>query len=246
MSFYESDEQLSQYLHFHYGAEYFGVANYPGACVRYCIEQCTGAPASTALDLGCAVGRSAFELARHVPKVTGIDLSDRFIGTARQLARGETLTNAIREQGELQRIETISLAALDLQHNAGRVEFLQGDACDLSLGGTGHDLVFAGNLLDRLPDPARFLAGLAERVRPGGLLVLSSPYTLLEQFTAREKWIGGFMQGDKPVDMTDALRRHLSPQFTEAVAPINLPFVIRETARKFQHSVAEVTVWRRH
>jgi 2-polyprenyl-3-methyl-5-hydroxy-6-metoxy-1,4-benzoquinol methylase len=45
-------------------------------------DQCFDAqPANTqrALDIGCAVGRSSFELARNFKEVVGIDFSHRFV-----------------------------------------------------------------------------------------------------------------------------------------------------------------------
>ena len=47
-------------------------------------------------------------------------------------------------------------------------------------------------LIDRLYDPAKFLGMIHERINPGGLLILTSPYTWLEEFTERAKWLGGF------------------------------------------------------
>jgi len=41
------------------------------------------------------------------------------------------------------------------------------------------------------------------------------------------------------------LRRLLAAEFEEVQSPQNVPFVIRETARKFQHTVAELTLWRK-
>jgi len=38
-----------------------------------------GAKMGRALDLGCAVGRSSFELAREYQEVVGIDISQTFI-----------------------------------------------------------------------------------------------------------------------------------------------------------------------
>lgn len=38
-----------------------------------------GAPFNRALDLGCAVGRSTFEMAREFKEVIGIDISQTFI-----------------------------------------------------------------------------------------------------------------------------------------------------------------------
>jgi len=47
------------------------------------------------------------------------------------------------------------------------------------------DCVFAGNLVCRLPDPLAFLCRLEGLVKPGGVVVLTSPYTFLEEFTPK-------------------------------------------------------------
>ena len=41
----------------------------------------------------------------------------------------------------------------------------------------------------------------------------------------------------------DALRDLLRPHFVMLDAARNMAFTIRETRRKFQHTVAEVTAW---
>ena len=38
-----------------------------------------------------------------------------------------------------------------------KVKFIQGDACNLNKDLGQFDLIFGGNLVDRLPDPAKFL-----------------------------------------------------------------------------------------
>lgn len=55
-----------------------------------------------------------------------------------------------------------------------------------------HDAVLAANLLCRLPEPAAFLRACAKLVKPGGVLVLVSPYSWLEAWTPRDKWLGGY------------------------------------------------------
>ena len=40
-----------------------------------------------ALDLGCAVGRASFELARYFEDVVGVDYSQAFVDTANELKR---------------------------------------------------------------------------------------------------------------------------------------------------------------
>ena len=51
--------------------------------------------------------------------------------------------------------------------------------------------MFAANLIDRLPHPAKFLKDIATRIVPDGFLVLFSPYTWLSDFTPKDLWIGG-------------------------------------------------------
>ena len=79
----------------------------------------------------------------------------------------------------------------------------------------------------------------------GGHLVLTSPYTWLEEFTPREKWLGGRKVDGENVTTLDGLQAALGPRFTPVGEPRDVPFVIRETARKFQHTVAQLTVWQR-
>jgi len=65
-----------------------------------------------------------------------------------------------------------------------RVQFIVGDACDLpQLGLFG--CVFAGNLICRLPEPLKFFERLPDLIVHGGILVITSPYTWLEQYTAK-------------------------------------------------------------
>jgi hypothetical protein len=41
------------------------------------------------------------------------------------------------------------------------------------------------------------------------------------------------------------LQELLSPHFRRIAGPLAVPFVIRETRRKFQHTLSEVTLWER-
>jgi putative 4-mercaptohistidine N1-methyltranferase len=196
------------------------------------------------LDLGCSVGRASFELARHFAHVDAIDFSARFIQAGVRLQQGDEVHYEIPTEGELTVSRAIALDRLGLADVAGRLAFLQGDACNLKAIFTDYDLVFAGNLIDRLYDPALFLAGIAPRIRPGGLLALTSPYTWLEEYTAKDKWLGGRREGGEPLSTFAGLTRALGGTFT-IIHRGDIPFVIRETARKHQHSIAELTIWRK-
>jgi SAM-dependent methyltransferase len=98
------------------------------------------------------------------------------------------------------------------------------------------DRVHAANLVCRLPKPQRLLHRLPSLVNPGGELVLATPCTWLAEFTPPENW---------PTCSTfDWLLQILSPHF-ELHHQCDEPFLIRETARKFQWSSSLVTVWHR-
>jgi putative 4-mercaptohistidine N1-methyltranferase len=242
---YETDALVNQYLEFHYGRSYFGVENYPRRCVEVCLQATDGSPRNKALDLGCAVGRSTFELARVFRSVVGIDLSKRFVAVARHLKEHGGIDYDLPVEGDLTERCRVDLSRLVSTDTSARTEFLVGDACKLDIGLMGVDLVFAGNLLDRLYDPRRFLRSMRDCIRPGGALMVSSPYTLLQEYTPREHWLAGTGSDGEYRSTFQGMREVLEPDFELLREPVDIPFVIRETARKFQHTVAELSLWRR-
>jgi hypothetical protein len=106
-------------------------------------------------------------------------------------------------------------------------------------------LILAANLIDRLYSPKKFLSSVHERLNIGGILLITSPYTWLEEHTRREEWIGGFKQSAENFTTLDGLKEQLGQHFRLIAAPVDVPFVIRETRRKYQHSLSEVTLWER-
>lgn len=241
---YETDTLVSQYLDFQYGPSYFKVPNYARALVD--IAEQIVEKRGSALDIGCATGRASFELARTFDNVTGMDYSARFIDVAQSLVRGEERRYLMPEEGELMQYCQASLADIGISpEQAERVQFVQGDACNLKPQYQGYDLVLASNLIDRLREPKRFLRDITTRIVSGGILMLSSPYTWLEEFTPVENWIGGVRENGEALTTYQALQRLLAADFVEVQAPVDVPFVIRETARKHQHTVAQLTVWRK-
>lgn len=244
-SHYETDKLISEYAEFHYGDSYFGVANFPKTLADIAITAIKGKPARKALDLGCASGRATFELARHFDHVTGIDFSVRLIDSGIQMADKGELLYTLVDEGQLISYKARTLANMGLDKVREKVEFLQGDACNLKPILTNYDLILAANLIDRLYSPKKFLSSVHERLNIGGILLITSPYTWLEEHTRREEWIGGFKQSAENFTTLDGLKEQLGQHFRLIAAPVDVPFVIRETRRKFQHSLSEVTLWER-
>ncbi|MCS3460680.1 5-histidylcysteine sulfoxide synthase [Aeromonas sp. BIGb0445] len=241
---YETDALVAQYLDFQYGPSHFGVANYAKTLADIASELCNNR--QRALDIGCATGRASFELARHFQHVDGVDYSARFIDVALSLAKQDSFRYALSQEGDLVQYCEARLTEHDLgPAQAARIHFSQGDACNLKPKYDHYDLVLASNLIDRLREPARFLRDISPRLRSGGLLMLTSPYTWLEEYTPKANWLGGVRENGEALSTHQALQRLLAAEFEELCEPRDIPFVIRETARKHQHTLAQLTIWRK-
>ncbi len=247
---YETDKFLNEYLLFHYGAadEVLPFANGPHDALDYavrCVSQCVDAtklaPDARGLDVGCAVGRSTFELARLCKEVIGIDYSQRFIDAVRALAGSGSLPYLRADEGAL---NMKLMAHLPYGIAPERVRFEHGDAHALRDGLGVFDVVLAANLVDRLAQPSRFLAQLPRLVKPGGQLIITTPCTWLPEYTSPDHWLGGFVADGKPRSTLDGLRAALAPHFSLS-STRDLPFLIREHARKYQWSMALATTWQR-
>ena len=241
-SIYESEKLVAEYLLFHFGrpeeiltpdrAWPQGMHDALDFAVRT-TAHFSPETADRGLDLGCAVGRSACEMSRTCREVVGIDFSHAFIHAAEALRDGKPLAFDRRE-------EASRVTALEARFPAGidgsRLHFQQGDAMHLSPDLGAFDRVHAANLLCRLPEPEKLLARLPALVKPGGELVLATPCTWLEEFTPPRNW---------PVSGTfEWLESTLASSFT-LLRRADEPFLIRETARKFQWTTSLVTVWRK-
>jgi putative 4-mercaptohistidine N1-methyltranferase len=240
---YESDKLLAEYLLFHYGAAAEilpGVMDAPVGMhdalgfPQRTIAGFSPGEVSRGLDLGCAVGRSTFEMARSCKEVIGIDFSHAFIRAAETLRRGETMSYQRLDEASL---STPLQARAPQGIDAARIRFIQGDAMNLPADLGCFDRVHAANLLCRLPEPERLLERLPSLVTAGGELVLATPCTWLEEFTPRGNW--------PPGGTLNWLKAKLSPEFS-LLHTAEEPFLIRETARKFQWTISLLSVWRRN
>lgn len=237
---YETDQLLAEYLLFHYGTvdEVLPVGRPWPSGMREALDFAVRTPAHFAshevargLDLGCAVGRSTFEMARHCREVLGVDFSHRFIEAAETLRRGRAVAYERLEEASL-RVPLLARPPVGVDPT--RLRFVQGDAMRLPAEWADFDRVHAANLLCRLPEPQLLLRRLPGLVKSGGELVLATPCTWLESFTPPEHWPTG--------STANWLNESLSPHF-ELLTTCDEPFLIRETARKFQWVWSLVTRW---
>ena len=200
------------------------------------------------LDLGCAVGGSSYTLATKYDEVVGVDFSQAFIDAANSMKSGDKITYDIAMEGTL----TMTARACheeNVDEDAmGRTHFQQGDACNLNEAALGQfDSVVMANLLCRLPKPHDCLDSISRMVKPGGLVVLTTPFSWLEQFTPKDHWIGGYVDLDtnEAVDSQAALQKAMEARGFSRVYSDPIPLVIREHQRKYQYIIADATGWRK-
>ena len=240
---YESDELVSQYCEFQYGEEYFGVKNFAIQTAK--IASKFAINKTKAMDLGCATGRATYELAKEFEMVEGVDFSVRFVGVGSKLKEDGYVAFTSKEEGDLTTNKKITIEELGYENLKDKVSFWQGDACNMKPNFNSYDLVLATNLIDRLYQPRLFLDTIDERLNEDGILVITSPYTWQESSTKKEFWLGGYKdESGEEVKTIDSLKTILSDKF-ELVHVEDLEFIIKETARKYQHTISEVSVWKK-
>lgn len=241
---YEDEQIRQEYLLFHFGTREQIIPwsfapdrgwQYPTDCADLLAKFCP--TMDRALDLGCAVGRSSFDLARHATEVIGIDYSHTFVAAAEAMKQTGSARILRKDEGERRSEQEL---LVDPAVDRNRTHFEQGDACQLRADLGSFDAILMANLIDRLPDPRACLRRLPELVRPGGTVLITSPYTWLEEYTPRDKWLSSDTQ-----TTFEGLSAEMTGSF-ELTHREDMPFIIREHARKFQWSVAEASVWTRN
>ena len=249
--YYEAADTLSEYLLFHYGTDQevlpwsFGPVdslNFPSRIANvfsphYPLHSETSS--LRALDIGCAVGRSSFELTCYADEVVGVDSSGVFIATAEKLKANGQIDYDYKIQGQIRRQ---SIARIPDTLDRRKVSFRQADAMQLDPGDLStFDILLCSNLICRLNDPARFFQTLPALLKPEGIFVLSSPFSWLTEYTPEACWLGG-----KSPDQSafDAIKSCLSEAFL-LLETRDLPMLIREHERKFQWTVCHGSVWKK-
>ncbi len=110
-------------------------------------------PLGRALDIGCAVGATSFELSKDFQEVLGIDFSHAFVNAAKDMKNKGSATYSATIEGSIKHVFT---ATLEAGVHPDRTSFEQGDACalrpDIDAAGK-FSIVHGANLLCRLPEP---------------------------------------------------------------------------------------------
>jgi len=265
---YETDDSLHMYLGLHYPSSGTKEAvppilphdqspihgtHFPQRVANLLTSLNPKCITNRALDMGCSVGGSSFELAKSFEHVDAFDFSENFIKAAKSMQAGEQMHFKVPIEAELFETVEANLEPGVTPEIAGKVNFFVGDACKIEdlppvkESNSVYDGVIMSNLLCRLPDPAACLNGLSDIVNPEGVVVLVTPFSWLTEFTPRGKWLGGFLDPvtNEEIRSKDELQSIMEGNGFCKIHEEEMPLVIREHARKYQYIVSEATGWRK-
>jgi SAM-dependent methyltransferase/uncharacterized protein YbaR (Trm112 family) len=192
-----------------------------------------------AVDVGCNVGRSVWELAGACERVYGIETSFVAALTARRILRGfpdAPTSYELRLDGTRTRQRPLP------SRRRANAEVLVASAEALPFASASLSVSNSWNVLDRLPDPARALAEQARVTAPGGVFSLASPYNWECACTPPDRWLGG--RGG--VATIDAVRALVAGRMEILAEQEHLPWVFWLNERCFELFSSHGLVARNH
>jgi 2-polyprenyl-3-methyl-5-hydroxy-6-metoxy-1,4-benzoquinol methylase len=153
-----------------------GIYEYDKMLVDFCIETLNLIPEQELLDIACGAGYHCIEFARHNLKVTGFDISESLINTAKELARTENVSVEFFI-GDMREIEFVNKfhAAVLLSHSFGFFNHIENR---LVLKGSFDALVSGGKLLLDLMNPYNLPNFQKTWAALDGGYLLSEPHVL--------------------------------------------------------------------
>jgi SAM-dependent methyltransferase len=195
-------EHLSIYLDAHWGDRAEPPPETAAFGARAIAERIARLPrVERAVELGCSAGRIVAELAAAADHVVGLDLQFGALRRARRLLDGEPVAYARRLAGRHH--APAQVRAGDRAVPASRRTLLCADVLDPPLVPGHYDRVVALNMLDSVARPRLLLSVADGLCRPGGEVILSSPYQWQSSVMEDAERIGG---ADPAADVAAILR----------------------------------------
>lgn len=209
------------------------------------LRDCSG----MAIDVGCSVGRLAFELARTHDRVIGVDTSVAFVRQARQILANRRLDFDLVIEGTLTEPRG---CAFDDNWDLGGVDFIVADALALPFRSHNCATVAAINILEKVPDPLLHLKEVNRMLNPEtATFLFSDPFTWDAAVSPPDTWLGGNGSGPYSERGIDTLRRMFAGEFGVFDPPLEITadgeaaWKIRKTAHLWEHIRSQFLVGRR-
>jgi len=196
------------------------------------------------LDIGCAVGRSTFEVARHSGGLTlGIDLNFSQLRLAQQVLLEGRIKFPLKRTGIVYDRHEYEV---DIPHRSD-VDFWACDASVLPFENDQFKFVSALNVLDTVNSPMMFLKSVSDVLIEKGQFLLSTPYDWSPPVPL-QNWLGGHAPYKAHRGSSETvLRNRLSPQNPEVKLAITAeiehhPWQVRVHSRRTAHYDTHIIV----
>jgi SAM-dependent methyltransferase len=158
------------------------------------------------IDVGCAVGRTSFELAKTADDlILGVDLNFAMLRTAA----------AILHQGRVSYPKRRVGIAFDKREfpatfeGASKVDFWACDATSLPFADESFSLAASLNVIDCVQSPYDHLKELGRILKPNAGALISAPYDWNVNATPVEAWLGGHSQRSESQGASEIMLRSL-------------------------------------
>ncbi|MFG1462671.1 methyltransferase domain-containing protein [Xanthobacter sp. DSM 24535] len=236
--------QQASYAHDHYGdleeagGPHFGPlspAVVPGAvrrCLAAALAQLPQARGPV-LDIGCAVGRTSFDLAAATSGlVLGIDVNWPLLAVGRGILDRGLVSYPHRRVGLTfeRRRHAVAFAG------AERVDFWIADALALPFRARTFDLAVAMNVLDCVSSPSHLLWEMARILDGGGGAALATPFDWGSHATPPDAWLDGPAALETLLAQVNASARAAGTgELIETGAPRDLDWHVRLHDRAAMH-----------
>ncbi len=196
--FYISRHHLSTYAYDHYGdKDPAAQKNYsvsPGSVLKLLsqgLSELGRKPEGPVIDMGCSVGRAAFEMARTADDIVlGVDMNFAMLRLASRALRDERTVYPRKRTGLVFDRREFPLCF----EGREKVDFWACDICALPFADSVFGSAISLNALDCVHAPYEHLRELERILRPGAPAILSTPYDWSESAAPVEAWIGGHSQ----------------------------------------------------
>ena len=222
--------QLSTYMHNHFGT------NSSSPCtqgedtgggvvhlIQLALSLANNPTPQKALDIGCSVGRSTFQLAEQTHALTlGIDLSPLFLRKASQILKTHHATYDLRRSGLLYEQQNIPFNS----PAAEKVDFWAADALCLPFPHQSLPLTVCLNVIDCVPSPVALLNEILRTT--SSIAAIASPWDWTPTVTPEPNWIGGHSPRANFHGDSLSLLKSLLPQNIKILAEQkNIPWNVR-------------------
>lgn len=159
-----------------------------------------------AIDLGCAVGRTSFELAKSVDDlILGVDLNFAMLRTAAAILHQGRVTYPRRRVGIVFDKREFPVVL----EGSSKVDFWACDATSLPFADESFSLAASLNVIDCVQSPYDHLKELGRILKPKGGALVSAPYDWNVNATPVEAWLGGHSQRSESQGASEVMLRSL-------------------------------------